>query len=275
METAEQFSTNGTLTGFDGHAADHGATTAPRTCSIAGYTVNNSSLDENVRAIAQAAKARTGKWVVTLNTEMIARGAREPAYANLLRGADLVFADGMPIVWASRGCRDQNRIPERTTGVDLVQRLFQREVIPPFAIIGGQHPEHTLDERFPTARPACKWVFSGRVDNSTEQADQFAATLRAKDVAIVFLALGIPKQDYLAQMLRERLPHCVIIGVGGTFEILGPEGGRAPAWMQRSGLEWLYRLTSDPMRLWRRYLLRYPLGVWTLATDYYARNACK
>ncbi len=274
MHPAEQLAMDGTLSGYDEAAQKIAATDTARTHRICGYDVSTGSLEDNLLLISDAARTRRGKWVVTLNTEMIARGVREPEYAALLRDADLIFADGMPIVWASRGHDDRNSIAERTTGVDLVQRLFQQQEIPAFAIIGGQNPTLTL-ERFPAARSACKWVFSGRVDNSLEQADQFAATLREQEVVIVFLALGIPKQDHLAKLLRARLPHCVVIGVGGTFEILGPEGSRAPNWMQRGGLEWLYRLMNDPARLWRRYLLRYPLGVWTLATDYYARGTCK
>ncbi|TNF52601.1 MAG: glycosyltransferase, partial [Burkholderiales bacterium] len=78
---------------------------------------------------------------------------------------------------------------------------------------------------------------------------------------------GVPKQDRLALLLRQRMPHLLLLGIGGTFEILGPDGGRAPQWMQRSGLEWLYRLTREPGRLWRRYLLNYPLGIWFLFRD--------
>ena len=84
---------------------------------------------------------------------------------------------------------------------------------------------------------------------------------------MVFIALGVPKQDRLAVELRRRMPHLVLLGIGGTFEILGPQGSRAPRWMQKGGLEWLYRLFREPGRLWRRYLINYPQGVWFLIKD--------
>jgi N-acetylglucosaminyldiphosphoundecaprenol N-acetyl-beta-D-mannosaminyltransferase len=84
---------------------------------------------------------------------------------------------------------------------------------------------------------------------------------------VVFLALGVPKQDRLALELRAQIPELVVAGVGGTFEILGPQGSRAPQWMQRAGLEWLYRLLHEPGRLWKRYFLHYPAGLSLLLKD--------
>ena len=77
------------------------------------------------------------------------------------------------------------------------------------------------------------------------------------------------KQDKLALQLRAQLPHLILMGIGGTFEILSPSGGRAPEWMQNSGLEWFYRLTREPGRLWKRYIVNYPTGIKMLVKDYF------
>ncbi len=225
-------------------------------------TVSTATLTEHVEAVRRRAAGGAGGWLVTLNTEMLARMAHDPDYAALLAGADLCVADGMPLVWASRQQADPRRhIPERTTGVDLVDRLLSAAAPPPFAILGGRDPLATLAQRYPRARRACRYCYTGRVDGSETQAARFARELAARDVRLVFLALGVPKQDRLAAALRARLPQAVLIGVGGSFEILGPDGRRAPRWMQRSGLEWLYRFVREPGRLWRRYLVQYPAGI--------------
>ncbi len=239
----------------------HGFTVGP-------LTISTATLARHAELLRASAEHGQGGWVVTLNTEMLARMAREPDYGALLSLADLCVADGMPLVWASQRQPDRTcHIPERTTGVDLVDHLLRARRVPSFAIIGGRDPRATLAHRYPRAQQACRFCFTGRVDGSDEQQiDHFAHQLERQDVRLLFLALGVPKQDELAVSLRERLPRVVIIGVGGTFEILGPQGARAPRWMRRSGLEWFYRFVREPGRLWRRYFLQYPAGIRYLLT---------
>ena len=206
-------------------------------------------------------------WVLTLNTEMLARFAREPSYHDLLSQADIITADGMPLVWASRFKGPDRAIPERTTGVDLVDAYLRLPNIPPYAVIGGVDPAATLAKYGESAVRACQYLFDGRVDLSAGQLQQFADALLEKEVRMVFLALGGAKQDQMAFMLKKAVPGVVVAGIGGSFEILGPQGGRAPKWMQNAGLEWLFRLTREPGRLWRRYLVYYPAGLGLLLRD--------
>lgn len=234
---------------------------------ICGVPVSRGNLESHVREVASCAEQGRGAWVLTLNTEMLARGAREPDYWDLVKKADLIIADGMPLVWASKIKRAGPPIAGRTTGVDLVDALLRQEIVPRFAVIGGKNPIKTIERYGTKAREACAFVFDGKVDLSAHQLAAFGEELVRHQVRVVFIALGVPKQDQLAVQLRQRLPQLVLLGIGGTFEILGPEGGRAPLWMQQMGLEWLYRLGKEPGRLWRRYLLSYPRGLWLLIKD--------
>lgn len=236
-------------------------------CEICGLPVSRDPLDRHVQQVIERAREGRGAWILTLNTEMLARGARDPAYWTLVKGADVITADGMPLVWASRIKNAQAPVDGRTTGVDLVDALLRRDAVPRFAIIGGQSPLKTLERYGQTATASCVYLFDGKVDLSDRQLSDFCEVLPRQAVQVVFIALGVPKQDLLARELRLRLPHLVVMGIGGTFEILGPQGSRAPRWMQRSGLEWLYRLANEPGRLWRRYLMNYPLGIWWLVRD--------
>jgi N-acetylglucosaminyldiphosphoundecaprenol N-acetyl-beta-D-mannosaminyltransferase len=232
---------------------------------IAGLPVSTASLDEHVDLLRRWMAARRGGWVVTLNTEMVARCARDPAYRALLEEASLVVADGMPIVWASRH-GDGSGIPDRTTGVELVERLLRADPGPPFAVIGGRAP-HAAVRELCGGRDGCRWIYQGTVDTSEECVGFLHRQLGARDVRIAFLALGVPKQDLVGSLLSRRLPQTVFVGVGGAFEMLGPDGRRAPAWMQDAGLEWAFRLGREPARLWPRYLLRYPLGLMSLGLE--------
>jgi N-acetylglucosaminyldiphosphoundecaprenol N-acetyl-beta-D-mannosaminyltransferase len=233
--------------------------------TICGFHLVRYGMQACLDDILQRARDGKGAWVVTLNTEMLARCARDASYQELIRQADIITADGMPLVWASR-YKDE-AISGRTTGVDLVDAYLRSPEMPAYAIIGGQDPVATLKRYAPAAMQACRYVFDGKVDLGDSQLTQFANALEEQKVRTVFIALGVPKQDRLALQLRARLPHLVVTGVGGTFEILGPEGGRAPRWMQRAGLEWLYRMGKEPGRLWSRYLINYPAGIRMLLKD--------
>ncbi len=238
---------------------------------ICGFPVEHGGGADILGQVVDRARGGAGGWLVTLNLEMLSRIARDASYERLLRRADLFVADGMPLVWASAMGRHRQgpAIPERTTGVDLVHQLLSSDDIPPFAVIGGHRPDQAL-QRYPRARPACRFVFDGVVDLSEKQTRMFARQIDDSGARLVFLALGVPKQDHLALALRELAPQAVYIGVGGTFQMLSPQGKRAPVWMQRAGLEWFYRLLIEPRRLWRRYLGRYPVGAWLLIRDTFA-----
>lgn len=233
--------------------------------TICGFHLARYDMRACLADVLQRACNAQGAWLVTLNTEMLARCARDPSYKELILQADIITADGMPLVWASR--YKNEAIAERTTGVDLTDAYLQALEPPAYAIIGGQDPMATLTRYEPAAREACRYLFDGKVDLSDAQLGEFARTLKEQDVRVVFIALGVPKQDQLALQLRSRLPHLVVLGIGGTFEILGPQGSRAPRWMQQAGLEWLYRLCKEPGRLWRRYLINYPAGIGMLVKD--------
>lgn len=237
------------------------------TCQLCGLSITRASLQVTLDVLVDRIARGKGAWLLTLNTEMLARCARDPSYFELIAQADIITADGMPLVWASRRKGPDQAIAGRTTGVDLVEAYLRLPEIPPFAIIGGQNPKVTLQRYGAIAVQACKYLFDGKVDLSDTQLNQFAQALIEQEVRTVFIALGVPKQDQLALRLRTRLPNLVLTGIGGTFEILGPKGNRAPHWMQRTGLEWLYRLAKEPRRLWRRYLINYPAGISLLLKD--------
>ncbi|MFP8833733.1 WecB/TagA/CpsF family glycosyltransferase [Hydrogenophaga sp. XSHU_21] len=238
-----------------------------QTCLICGVPVSRQNMQEVLGELLDRAAHGSGAWILTLNTEMLARFTREPGYRELVAEADIITADGMPLVWASRMRGPQHAIPERTTGVDLVHAFMQQPSLPRYAIIGGVDPAATLGRYGSIAIEACGYLFNGRVDLSDAQTHEFVDRLRAERIRVLFVALGVPKQDRLALKLRAAMPELTIVGVGGTFEILGPTGRRAPRWMQMSGLEWLYRFAQEPRRLWKRYVLQYPFGLGLLATD--------
>jgi N-acetylglucosaminyldiphosphoundecaprenol N-acetyl-beta-D-mannosaminyltransferase len=236
-------------------------------CVLCGLPISRANMKQTLDGLLKRISRGEGAWLLTLNTEMLSRFTRDPSYRNLVARADIITADGMPLVWASRFRGANQAISERTTGVDLVDAYLRLPQIPTYAIIGGVDPATTIASYGTTAQQACGYLFDGKVDLSDEQVHQFVAKLHDQQVRMLFLALGVPRGDQLAVKISTLMPKLIVIGVGGTFEILGPQGGRAPRWMQKAGMEWLFRLAKEPGRLWKRYLLHYPAGISLLIRD--------
>lgn len=205
-------------------------------------------------------------WIVTLNLEMVSRGRLDPEYNALLLKCDLIVADGMPLVWGSRLKRGVPSLPERLPGSDLTVELLRMVPAEKIAILGGQDPIVAL-RKLGISDAEKAYIFNGRIAASAEQADEFAAELNARGSEIVFLALGVPKQDRLAALLHSRLKQGLLLGVGGSFELIAGQLKRAPKWMRNYGFEWLFRLLQEPRRLGYRYLVLYWVGGFALAKD--------
>jgi N-acetylglucosaminyldiphosphoundecaprenol N-acetyl-beta-D-mannosaminyltransferase len=237
---------------------------------ICGFQLLALRYPECVRHILRLLSKRQGAWILTLNLEILSTAKLDPEYESMIRAADYVLADGMPFVWVSRWKRGARPIPERTTGADISADLIVRFPASEIAIIGGVDPPQAL-EKLKVERRHEMFVFDGVVDMSPTGIEELCAKVREHGARLVFIALGVPKQDMVARVMREKLPEAVIIGVGGTFELIAGLKPRAPRWMQSSGLEWLFRLYVEPRRLWRRYLVIYWVGVLNIFADIFRR----
>lgn len=238
----------------------------PPTFDLCGFPVLATTYRGVIDAILERIQSGQGGWVVTINLEMISLSRRDPGYRQHLASADLRVADGMPIVWASHFKRGQPPVPERTAGIDLTIDLLHEIPTEKVAIIGGDDPIQGL-QKIGLENPRAAFIYAGRVKFEPEFLDPLVNQILAHDSKLIFVALGVPKQDHFVQAVRSRIPGAVFVGVGGTFELMAGIKKRAPRWMQYSGLEWFFRLAIEPRRLWYRYLVRYWSGFGLLVAD--------
>jgi N-acetylglucosaminyldiphosphoundecaprenol N-acetyl-beta-D-mannosaminyltransferase len=234
---------------------------APDSRHILGMRVDATSYDDATVSIVDWARAGESRsvCVATVNNVMIGRD--DPSFLEMMNGADLVTPDGMPLVWGLRWLG----IPSATRvyGPALTPIIFSRAAEDgiPVGFVGGT-PE-VLDRllvnaggTFPGLRVAYRCSPPFREMTSEEDA-QIAREINNSGARIVFVGLGTPKQD--AWMARQRgNVQAVMIGVGAAFDFLAGVKPQAPAFLQRLGLEWLFRLVTEPRRLWRRYLRQNP-----------------
>jgi len=218
-----------------------------------------------------AAGARGYVTAAAVNLVMSAR--EDPDVLAAVLGATLAVPDGQPLVWALRllGHREATRV----YGPDLMARFCdraQRTGVPVY-LYGGRSPEalallrKRLLERFPQLRIAGGHSPPFR-ELTAEEEQQVIADIEASGAAVVWVGTGQPKQEKWMLAMRPRLRAPLLVGVGAAFDFHAGLVAQAPSWMQRAGLEWLYRLSREPRRLWRRYARYNPLFIAAFARQY-------
>ena len=204
--------------------------------------------------------AGRGGVTVTPNLDHLRRCRTDLQFAALVAEAELVVADGMPLIWASRiaGCG----LPQRVAGSDLILTLSAAaaEAGRSIYLLGGaagtaEGAAGVLTSRHPNLKIAgycCPPV--GFETNDAEMA-KLVADLTIKKPDIIFVALGSPKQEHLIERIRTSLPGAWWLGVGVSFSFLTGHVQRAPKILQKLGLEWTHRLVQEPRRLFKRYVV--------------------
>lgn len=212
---------------------------------------------EQIMAITSLPFARA-KQITTVNAQFIGDAHNDSRLAELIRNADLSVADGVPLVWASRLLGVP--LPGRVNGTDLMVRLCKEAAIAGKSVyfLGG-HPGSAelaakqLKKDFPGLMVAGIDCPPFGFTNNAAQDHAACEKIRRAEPDIVFVALGAPKAEYWIEE-HSSLPAKVMIGVGGSFELVGGVIKRAPLLFQKLGCEWLWRLMMEPRRLWRRYV---------------------
>lgn len=238
----------------------------PSTPTQTLFDLNIMAVDfrQAVDLLTQAGNTQTGAAhvVVTPNVDHIVRLAHQPGLKALYQQADYIFADGMPVIWASRLLG--RPLPERVTGADLFVAMCHRAIEQQWRVVllgGRPDSEADLAARFQTHFPGLDIEIlcpSMRFDPLGEEGRLAAEQIRALEPNLVFVCLGLPKQERWALHHAAGLPGGILMCVGAAMEFALGLQSRAPLRVQRLGLEWLWRLLSNPRHLWRRYLVDDP-----------------
>lgn len=227
--------------------------------------------------IAALVAARTGGTVFTPNVDHVVLAEEHAAFRLAYEATRLSLVDGMPVLWACRMLGQP--VPEKVSGADLVAPLLAQAAergwrvfllgstpavlaavrklaamrFPGLRIVGSESPDVDMHAPAATRQPTWERVAATRPD-------------------IVLVALGSPKGELWAHEAEAALRPALVLGIGAALDFLAGAAQRAPAWVSRLGLEWLYRLVHEPRRLWRRYLLRDPQFLLIFLRQYRAQR---
>jgi N-acetylglucosaminyldiphosphoundecaprenol N-acetyl-beta-D-mannosaminyltransferase len=249
------------LKGAAGEAtSDEGEPGAVGSVLVMGVPMAAVTERQACRRVVAAAQEGHGSWTVTANLDHLRRHRAEPVAQLLIESADLVVADGAPLIWASRLAGAA--LPQRVAGSNMIWGMAREAAAAGISVylLGGDpgvadKAAGVLRDRHPDLRVAGTYCppFGFEHDRGELELIEQAVEEAAPDLVLV--GLGFPKQDLLIQRLRQALPSASFVGVGISFSFVAGEVARAPVWTQRLGIEWLYRLVQEPRRLGRRYLV--------------------
>jgi N-acetylglucosaminyldiphosphoundecaprenol N-acetyl-beta-D-mannosaminyltransferase len=214
---------------------------------------------EVVAHISEALSRGEGGTVITPNVDIL-RLLQRQELRRLAEDADLVVADGMPIVWASR-IRGSD-LPERVTGSSLIWSLSRAaaDAGKSIYLLGGaegvaERAARNMQAEIPGLRVAGWGCPPFGFERSEAKVAEICAEVADAAPDIVFVGLGFPKQERLGYRLRSLMAPAWVVGCGGALAMVAGEVSRAPDWVQRSGFEWVHRLIKEPRRMARRYLI--------------------
>lgn len=231
-----------------------------RTIELMGLELAVISAEETIRHVIDEMTVGRGGWICTANVDILRQWYRSPEVRAIVAGTDLVVADGMPLVWASR--IQGTPLPERVAGSTLTMTLTAAaaEIGASVFLLGGNAgaadaAADTLVELNPGLKIAGTFCPPHGFESDPDTIERIEEAVVAADPSIVFVGLGFPKQERLIAELRELVPSAWFIGCGVSLSFLAGEIHRAPEVVQQLGFEWLHRMCQEPKRLSKRYLV--------------------
>ena len=229
--------------------------------SILGTRVDPTSYRHAVETVARWSGKRASKYVCVATVNQVMEAYDSPEFLSVMNGADLITPDGMPLVWGLRllGHKEATRV----YGPDLTPILLERAAAEglPVGFYGGA-PEvlerfvQVMRERYPKLQIAYSYSPPFR-DLTPEEDQQVVQDINTSGTRILFVGIGNPKQECWMAAHRGKV-QAVMLGVGAAFDFLAGAKLQAPRWMMPLGMEWLFRLVTEPRRLWKRYLKQNP-----------------
>jgi N-acetylglucosaminyldiphosphoundecaprenol N-acetyl-beta-D-mannosaminyltransferase len=223
---------------------------------VLGVPIDPLTMEDVLSLVDQAIERRARLHIGVVNAAKLVNMRRESHLREDVLASDVILADGMPIVWASRLLG--NPLPERVAGIDLMLEILRRGAVRGYRVYCLGATQDVLDravERMLADFPGIAIVGRRNGYFAAEEAEAVAQEIRAARPDVLFVAMTSPKKENFLHRFSPHMQVPVCHGVGGSFDVLAGKVRRAPVAWQRLGLEWLYRVLQEPRRLWKRYLV--------------------
>jgi len=221
------------------------------------------SLEQVVDYVEVLIKSRKPHRLVVVNAAKIVKARKDHALKHVIQTADLVGPDGIPLVWLSKLLG--RSLPGRVNGTDLMEKLFDLSAKKGYRIFFFGATETVIRKTVETVIQNYPGVqIAGFRNGYFTEADEpeIVAQIRESNADILLVGFGTPQKEFWIAKYKDQLQVPFIHGVGGSFDVVAGLTKRAPVWMQKSGLEWFFRVIQEPRRMWRRYLVTNSIFIW-------------
>jgi N-acetylglucosaminyldiphosphoundecaprenol N-acetyl-beta-D-mannosaminyltransferase len=261
---------------LDAHAAAEAIAQAampPPTTDVLGVSLALTDYERTMDWMDATIQSHGKGYVAVAATHTVMACQEDPELRAAVQGASLVVPDGQPLVWAMNALGHD--LPSRVYGPDLMARYCERSSLTGarMFLYGGRNQGAlvqlalNLRRRYPGLQIVGGYSPPFRTLTGEEQ-DAVVAEINHSRADVVWVGIGVPKQEKWMAAMRDRLDAPVLVGVGAAFDFHAGLVPQAPDWIQRAGLEWAYRLSKEPRRLWKRYLRYNPLFVLGFGRQY-------
>lgn len=233
-----------------------------------GLLIDNLSLEEALQRIEEFIKSRKPHQHVAINVDKIIKMRKNSQFRKTIMNCDLMTVDGQPLVWTSRLLGQPMK--ERVAGVDIMNGLIPKAADKGYGVYFLGAREEVVKkvvEHYKLKFSSLKIAGWHNGYWETKEEEKIVAAIKTTKPDILFVAISSPKKEIFLQKYLRKMDVPFVMGVGGAFDIIAGVTKRAPKWMQRCGLEWLFRLYQEPRRLWKRYLIEDPVFLWLVVKE--------
>ncbi len=223
--------------------------------SICDIPVDALTMEETIHLIDRSIIERRPIHHVVINAAKVVNAQKDMVLKESIVNCDIINADGQAIVWASR--LFNTPLPERVAGIDLMESLVKLSAQKKYKIFflgATQEIVNTVVNFYSNLYG--KGIIAGYRNGyfKKEEEQVVAKQISDSNADILFVAMSSPKKEIFLNTYKDLIQTPFIMGVGGSFDVVAGHVKRAPVWMQKSGLEWFYRVLQEPRRMWKRYL---------------------
>ena len=231
----------------------------PKKYDVFGVGVSATTYEQAKDAIIAAAKQRISATVTHMSSHGLCMAGTDAKFREVINDFDIAAPDGQPVRWSLKWFHKQ-LLPDRCYGPELMIRLCRAAALEGISIYLYGSSDEVLEQLSTNLKKECPGLEIAGVESppfrklESHEIDAAIARINDSGAGLVFIGLGCPRQDMFARDHKHKI-KAVQLCVGAAFDFHAGNKKMAPRWMQKRGLEWFYRLTQEPTRLWKRYLL--------------------
>ena len=237
--------------------------------SFLNCPIDSLDMEQTLAQIEEFVKEGKPRQHVVVNVAKIVEMQNDPDLRKIVSTCDLINADGMPIVWASKLLG--NPLPSRVAGVDLFQELVKlcaEKGYRPFFFGAQEWVVKKVIQEFGEKYPPLEVAGYRNGYYAKNEESEIAEMIRDSNADMLFVGFSSPMKEKFLNRWMPFMQVSFCMGVGGSFDVIAGRTRRAPSWMQKSGLEWCYRIYQEPLRMWKRYAKTNPVFMWMVFKEY-------